>query len=59
MMTKSTITKEKTDIFKLLYYDYVYQPPGTSEIIKNNEDKKTQNSEIVLTRQEKLEIEHS
>ena len=58
-MTKSTIIKEKTDIFKLIYYDYVYQPPGTSEIIKNSEEKKNQSSEIVITRQEKLEIEHS
>ena len=31
MMQKSKFVKEKSDIFKLLYYDYQYTPPGSEK----------------------------
>lgn len=30
MMTKSTVKKERSDIFKLLNFDYQYVIPGTA-----------------------------
>jgi hypothetical protein len=54
MMTKSTVKKERSDIFKLLAFDYQYVIPGTGS---GNEEAKV--VEGGLSKWEKLEIEHS
>ena len=56
MMMKSKVKKDRSDIFKLLNFDYQYVIPGTTSQAANEEVKVVEGS---LQKWEKLEIEHS
>ena len=60
MMMKSTVKKERSDIFKLINFDYQYQIPGSQSSGMAEKSESTESGVGgAMTKWEKLEIEHS
>ena len=59
MMMKSTIKKEKSDIFKLLSYDHSFTLSSMMPSDKPQEEVEASSDSLALSKKEKVEIEHS